>query len=145
MRVDLTLLDAVISAHGYIQAENDVTSDETDANCLVRIENKFVESFPVNRARFVLDIFSPTVTPQNPVEFFVHEVKGFLLEPNDFVIFSFPLKPIPSKFSGGCEVTLSIIELYVGHDCCLSFDNRHYNLSKFSSNQVHQRESIRLY
>lgn len=157
-KVNMTLFDSVISARGYIYSsshknkdflQNMITSppetisNESDAVCEARIQNKFAEPLPINKAKFIFEIFSSTVTPQNPIEFFIHTTKEFVLRPNDYVLFAFPMKAIPAKFNSGCEVIFSVIELYVGHDFCLSFDNRHYNLPKILKNQTKLRETIR--
>lgn len=154
----MTLLDTVVSARGYIYllsckskdfmqnmitSSPDIISNENDAVCEARIENKFAEPLPINKAKFVFEIFSSTVTPQNPIEFFIHTTKEFVLQPNDYVLFAFPMKAIPAQFSSGCEVIFSVIELYVGHDFCLSFDNRHYNSPKILKTQTKLRETIR--
>uniref|UniRef100_A0A914YZ61 Trafficking protein particle complex subunit 11 domain-containing protein n=1 Tax=Panagrolaimus superbus TaxID=310955 RepID=A0A914YZ61_9BILA len=144
-RVDLTQFKTLFLAEGYIHIDSEVCSNEAEAECEARIQNKFLDSIGFTAALFVFHIFSPSVTPQNPVEFFTHSIENFSVPANEFLSFNFPLKPIPADFHGGCEVTFSFIELKIGNFVTFVFDNRHRNFNRFS-NIIHQiaRESIRV-
>jgi hypothetical protein len=143
-RVDLTQFKTLFVAEGYIHIDSEVCSNEAEAECEARIQNKFLDSIGFTAASFIFHIFSPSVTPQSQ-EFFTHSVDNFSVPSNEFLAFNFPLKQIPADFHGGCEVTFSFIELKIGNFVTFVFDNRHHNFNRFS-NIIHQtaRESIRV-
>ena len=146
IRVDLTQFNSLFSARGYILVDSEICSNEADAECEARIQNKFLDSIGFTSAKFIFDIFSASITPQNPIEFFTHSIDDFLIPSNEFLVFNFPLKPIPPEFHDGCEVTFSLIELNIGNFVTFVFDNRHHNFNRFS-NILHQtaRETIRFF
>uniref|UniRef100_A0AC35FYW7 Trafficking protein particle complex subunit 11 n=1 Tax=Panagrolaimus sp. PS1159 TaxID=55785 RepID=A0AC35FYW7_9BILA len=135
-RVDLTQFKTLFVAEGYIHIDSEVCSNEAEAECEARIQNKFLDSIGFTAASFIFHIFSPSVTPQ---------IDSFSVPSNEFLAFNFPLKQIPADFHGGCEVTFSFIELKIGNFVTFVFDNRHHNFNRFS-NIIHQtaRESIRV-
>uniref|UniRef100_A0A7E4VLU6 Trafficking protein particle complex subunit 11 n=1 Tax=Panagrellus redivivus TaxID=6233 RepID=A0A7E4VLU6_PANRE len=142
--IRVTAMDTILSAEGSIIADSEIISNEADAFCMVHITNKFSDTIVIAAANFIVDIYSPAVTPQGPVEFFTHTRGNFVIKPEQVAAIPFPLKPIPAAFNLDCEVTLARIDLLIGNNVTLFFDNRHFTINRFNNPIQKPRQSIRI-